>query len=263
MKLNFASWNINYRNFTSKHLDFINSTDCDVIALQECKQSFFDDLKQKKLFSFGDFSLVLHPPPAEGGKSRNLGCAIFSKHKIKTSFVIQEVAFPERTLVTQCKFGESLIQFCSFHIPPGSSWGKIKPQTFKILAKWLKAQKNRMVLGIDANAPKSDKINIAENEWWWKDEPVFLGAKPEHHLEDVFRKFLNRTPEKLEEIQKLRPDGPLAVSYIRGNKRKYTPSRYDFIYATKDIGVINVKYLYDEAIEAGSDHALVLAELEC
>ena len=61
----------------------------------------------------------------------------------------------------------------------------------------------------------------------------------------------------------MRPDGPLAVSYIRGNKRKYTPSRYDFIYATKDIGVINVKYLYDEAIEAGSDHALVLAELEC
>lgn len=55
----------------------------------------------------------------------------------------------------------------------------------------------------------------------------------------------------------------LAISHILGNKREYTPCRYDFIYATKDIELINIKYLYDEAIEAGSDHALVLAELEC
>ena len=54
----------------------------------------------------------------------------------------------------------------------------------------------------------------------------------------------------------------LAISHIRGNKRKYTPCRYDFIYATEDIELINIKYLYDEAIEAGSGHALVLAELE-
>ena len=262
MKIKFASWNINYRNLTKKHLDFIKITGCDVIALQECKQSFFDDLKDEQLFPFGNFSLDFRPPQAEDGKSRNLGCAIFSRHKLKDSFVIQEVPFPERTLVTKCELGESLIQFCSFHIPPGSSWGKIKPLTFKILAKWLKAQETPIVLGMDANAPKSDRENIDENEWWWKDEPVFLGANPEHHLKDIFRKYLDKNPQKLQEIKKLRPEGPLAISHIRGNKRKYTPCRYDFIYATQDFEVINVKYLYDEAIEAGSDHALVLAELE-
>ena len=36
----------------------------------------------------------------------------------------------------------------------------------------------------------------------------------------------------------------------------------DFIYATQDFEVINVKYLYDEAIEAGSDHALNTTELK-
>ena len=165
-----------------------------MIALQECKQSFFDDLKDEQSFPIRYFSLDFRPPQAEDGKSRNLGCAIFSRHKLKDSFVIQEVPFPERTLVTKCELGESLIQFCSFHIPPGSSWGKIKPLTFKILAKWLKAQETPIVLGMDANAPKSDRENIDEMNGG-KDEPVFLGANPEHHLKDIFRKYLDKTPK--------------------------------------------------------------------
>jgi len=111
-----------------------------VIALQECKQSFFDELKNEQLFSFGNFSMKCRTPQAEDGKSRNLGRAIFSNYKLKDWFVIQEVFFPERTLVAKCEFGESLIQFCSLHIPSASSRDKIKPQKFKILAKWLKAQ---------------------------------------------------------------------------------------------------------------------------
>ncbi len=117
-------------------------------------------------------------------------------------------------------------------------------------------------MGIDANAPKTDCFRHSENQWWWKDEPVLLGAEPWHDLVDVYRIFLKQHPEMLKEILEKRPEGPLAVSHIRGNKQKYTPSRYDFIYATPDIKIINVQYLFDEALAVGSDHALVLAELE-
>ena len=119
----------------------------------------------------------------------------------------------------------------------------IKPLTFKILAKWLKAQETPIVLGMDANAPKSDRENIDENEWWWKDEPVFLGANPEHHLKDIFRKYLDKNPQKLQEIKKLRPEGPLAISHIRGNK-KIPPCRYDFIYANPRPAIFLIRRLH-------------------
>ena len=39
--------------------------------------------------------------------------------------------------------------------------------------------------------------------------------------------------------------------------------RYDFILATDPtFAAVGVEYLYDEALQAGSDHALVLADLQ-
>ena len=264
MKLKFASWNINNRNFTNKHIDFIRSTDCDVIALQECKQSFYDDLLSQGLFQNGAFSLILRPPSKDEGRARKLGCAVLTKSSIPIhkNFLLEDTSLPERTMVIETSIEGKPILFCSFHIPPGASWGKIKPETFKIIAKWLSKRSSPIIFGIDANAPKTDCFNHIDNEWWWKDEPVLLGVEPSHDLVDTFRTFLEENPEKLQAIKKERPDGPLAVSYIRGDKRKYTPSRYDFIYATTDFEIIDVQYLFDEALIAGSDHALVLAELD-
>lgn len=38
--------------------------------------------------------------------------------------------------------------------------------------------------------------------------------------------------------------------------------RYDFIYASPAISVLDIKYLYEESVQAGSDHAAVTALLE-
>ncbi len=59
-----------------------------------------------------------------------------------------------------------------------------------------------------------------------------------------------------------RPCGPLAVSYDRGHKGKKVPCRYDFVYATPDISVKKVSYLYEESQKAGSDHGMVLTVLD-
>ena len=50
------------------------------------------------------------------------------------------------------------------------------------------------------------------------------------------------------------------TSYCTGGagERKY---RYDAIWVTSHFTVESVEYVYDEAIEAGTDHALVLAGL--
>ena len=68
-------------------------------------------------------------------------------------------------------------------------------------------------------------------------------------------------PGKLAATESLFPNGPLAVSYRRGAGAKRFDCRYDAIYATPDFEVSNVRYLYDESIAAGSDHAMVVADL--
>ena len=75
-------------------------------------------------------------------------------------------------------------------------------------------------------------------------------------LHDALRVWLAAHPIEAEQLYSLHPQGPLAISYDRG-----VPCRYDFIYVTPDFTVSHVDYLYREAIEAGSDHALVVADL--
>jgi endonuclease/exonuclease/phosphatase family metal-dependent hydrolase len=58
-----------------------------------------------------------------------------------------------------------------------------------------------------------------------------------------------------------RPRGPLATSHFRGRGREKTACRYDFIYLTQDFSVESVDYLMEEAVKAGSDHALVVGYL--
>jgi hypothetical protein len=128
----------------------------------------------------------------------------------------------------------------------------VKPQTLKVIARWLTLQPTPLIFGIDANCPKTDHPDISQNERWWDDEPLLLGGTPLHGLRDVFRVYLESNPAELARVIAARPAGPLAVSYIRGNRRTMTECRYDFIYATPDVEVRSVDYIFNKAVRAVS-----------
>jgi len=69
-------------------------------------------------------------------------------------------------------------------------------------------------------------------------------------------------PAELKRRVQYYPNGPLADSYHRGRRGKYLRCRYDSIRVSPGISVTDVRYLYEEAVQAGSDHALVVAEIE-
>jgi hypothetical protein len=52
------------------------------------------------------------------------------------------------------------VTVCSFHIPPGATWKMIKPQTMKAIAEWLALQSGTVVVGMDANSPKTDHPDL-------------------------------------------------------------------------------------------------------
>jgi hypothetical protein len=119
-----------------------------------------------------------------------------------------------------------------------------------------------LIFGIDANTPKTDHPDISRSEWWWEDEPLLLGPRPLHGLKDALRLFLEANPAERDCVVAARPTGPLAVSHIRGTRRKMTECRYDFIYISSEIQVHRVDYRFDKSVRAVSDHALVTGEFE-
>jgi len=264
MRFRFASWNVNNRNLTEGHLKILREQQVHAVALQEVSTKFDTALKGADLFEWSAGSLDLRPVKVGEGRARRLGCALHGRRpfSLLKASLVPGLDFPERTLVGLLKSEEANLTACSFHTPPGATWGEVKPRTLKTIAQWLPLQPTPLVFGIDANTPKTDHPNIAPNEWWWEDEPLLLGPSPLHALKDALRLYFEDHPDDLARAIASRPNGPLAVSHVRGNRRKMTDCRYDFIYVSSDVRVHRVDYLFDESVRAASDHALVVADLE-
>ena len=260
MKFTFASWNVNYQKFKDSHFTLLGQIKPDILALQEVHRDFFTKLSSLDLFSNSHYTLGY----IQHNVKPSHPCAILSSAdiRLRNPSLMPDLPFPEKCMVVDAELDESVIKVCSFHTPPGVAVKELKPQSLMILAEWLKSRHFPVVLGIDANAPKVDHPDIARNKWWWPDEAKLLGEQKIHDLRYAFRDYLMNNPDLLETIVRNRPKGPLAVSHLRGKGSNQKASRYDFIFVTPDIKVKKVEYMFEEACAAGSDHALVYAELE-
>ena len=261
MKFKFASWNLNrrrHKNIQSDiRLEILRSLRVDLLALQEVSRPFYAFLDYSQLFAWSAYSLEIDNPRPDG-------CALFGTNlfKLNSFEVMNDVQIPEQTIICKLKTAAGALTACSFHIPNGSTHGEKKRTFGKAIAEWLAKERSQTIFGVDANSPKVDHPDIKKCELWGSDASELLGLKPNpiHNLRDALRIYLEAHPEKTRTIQEQRPNGPLAVSYNRGNNRTKVDRRYDHIYVTPDIKVIEVEYL-DLLFEA-SDHALVVAELE-
>lgn len=261
MRLKFASWNLNRRRpqdlYKDIRLEILQAYKPDIIALQEVSRSFYALLDYDKMFSWSAFSL-------ESNNPRPDGCALFGTGLFKpiSSQVMKNVPFPEQTMISRLESPAGLITACSFHIPNGSRHKDKKRVTGRVIAEWLAQQKLKTIFGIDANSPAVDHPDVSKSVLYENDAPELLGfsGKSIHNLRDAFRISLESNPEMARLIVAQRPNGPLAVSYDRGNNVTRVERRYDHIYITPDIKVIKVEY--HDLLPEASDHALVVAELE-
>lgn len=248
-------WNLDGRARPKGQPTFVKGAAADLGIFVEVTSHHFDAIRKSGAFDWGVFSLDKRPPGPEEGRVRRLGCAIFggAHNQPVDSFLLDDLPFPERSLVVRTETFSAV----AFHAPPGANHGRKKTDSMMGLAQWLRDRSGPILLGMDANAPKTDRWDPAENEWWRKREPALLGCSPEHHLRDVFRTMLRReSPENP-------PDNPLALSYRRGRGDKRTDCRYDFIYATEEFEPATVWYPYAESVRAGSDHSAVIADVSC
>jgi len=161
-------------------------------------------------------------------------------------------------LFAELKLNNSKINILGFHSLTGVSYKRAKSEQFISIAEFLHDRQFNF-LCFDANEPKVDSYNISELEFFdrngdkGKSASLLFGENKVHELEDAFRSFI------ADKSNKYLSKSPLATSFIlTGGVEK----RYDYIYYDKDWKVKSLKYLYNEAISAGSDHALVLGDFK-
>jgi hypothetical protein len=123
---------------------------------------------------------------------------------------------------------------------------------FYSLAEAVNVHKPDIVM-IDANEPKTDHPEIEKIEYF-NNRDKGNGAKTfsqelyKHELIDSFR--------SISRSQSI----PLTVSH-KVNKK--FDRRYDFIFINhQKFRIINVEYLYEDSINAGSDHAMVICDVQ-
>lgn len=284
MRLRVASWNLDSA-MTGKldaKLALLRELEPDLALLQELSRPVYKALlphplvherihARSRMFGWGALSTDLTRPP---GSEYRLGCAVLGvpSTMLLGAEVLDRVPFdvaqPElpgllrRTLVARVALpGGVTVTACSFRARPGPSTAAVPVNAaFNTgVARWLAGCGGPIVFGIDAGAPAVDHPDLRRSEFRnGRAADELLGPDAAHGLNDVLRRHFDRHPEQLDRIRAERPAGPLAVSHRHAGR----PVRYDHVWASPELDVREVRYLYDEAVATGSDHALVLVELE-
>ena len=166
MRFRFATWNINAFKKLAGHLELISRVECDLLALQKVTQASYDSIEASGLLRWSAFSLTLRPPQPGERLARGLGCALFGQapFSLQSVQLLTEIWLPERTLVATLETPDVPLIACSFHAPPGATWGEVKPQTFVRIADWLANYQERVVFGMDANTPAVDHPPEQQNQ---------------------------------------------------------------------------------------------------
>jgi hypothetical protein len=232
-----------------------------ILLLQDVGPSAVRAVVNSRLWNHvADTWSLPHPP---GAIIRRGGCLIAATDDwVLTSALPTSDELPSvRTLAVSAVHTGYTLTLLSCYAPTNTGPGrKERPCYFNTLAAWLSTVSAPVVLGMDANGPSIDHPDIEQSRWWTKEEALLLGAGAQ--TKDVLRLWYADHPAELKRRVQYYPNGPLADSYHRGRRGKYLRCRYDSIRVSPRISVTDVRYLYEEAVQAGSDHALVVADID-
>lgn len=247
-------WNISYMgNFITK-LDFLfshlDNNYC--VLLQEVKQNVYEYIKSK--YSETNtllYSLNYRKPGKFDSDARKLGVLIILSKEIQLleSGVIERNLFPDRTIYATVKYNNKILKLLDLHSITGCGYYKAKSVQFESLAEFIDNYQPD-IIGIDANEPQKDSFDIEQMQFFdnGNGAKTFFNTTKQIGLVDTLVKFND-----------IKNDNtlPLTVSHCikrRGNVR------YDFLFSNNYFKIKSCEYKYNDAIAAGSDHALIVAD---
>jgi hypothetical protein len=269
-------WNIAFRGpETTKHQgDLLRELAPDLMLLQEVNPDSSNVLAKAAGADWMVKALDVRTPQPGDAPVRRRGVAIAGRGLPRgRSWLLDGIEQPERIQLIETQVDGTPFIAVSYHAPPGVSYGIVKPRQAVAFASWLSGQHGPLLFGADANTPLIDAPDFANTRTHWftgdrrllgepGDDRLF-GPGKVHDLDDALRLWLALHPDEMDRIRASNPSGPLAITYRTG-RRKNSPGtgrRFDSVWVSHHWVVRHVEHLYKRGIAAGSDHALVLVDL--
>lgn len=261
--MRIVSWNISWSNKTDNKVAYLRSLiegKTFIVILQEVKMFAFEVLKR----SLGDianieYSLHYRTPGKFDTDSRKLGVAILASKdlKITNAQALNRTLMPDRTIMVDIEYNNSPFRILGLHSITGCHHLKAKEIQFFSFAEAIDEYKPDIV-GIDANEPQCDHYKISEMKFFDNYSKgngckTFFETMEANGMVDAFVKDYD-TEKHIE-------GECLTTSHII--KRGHKQVRYDFLFINnKKISNYHCIYDYDNAVEAGSDHAAVIVDVK-
>ena len=261
--MRIVNWNISWSNKTDNKVAYLRSLiegKTFIVILQEVKMFAFEVLKR----SLGDianieYSLHYRTPGKFDTDSRKLGVAILiSKDlKITNAQVLSRTLMPDRTIMVDIEYNNTPFRILGLHSITGCHHLKAKEIQFFSFAEAIDEYKPDVV-GIDANEPQCDHYEISKMKFFDNYNKgngckTFFETMEANGMVDAFVKDYD-TEKHIE-------GECLTTSHII--KRGHKQVRYDFLFINnKKISNYHCIYDYDNAVEAGSDHAAVIVDVK-
>jgi endonuclease/exonuclease/phosphatase family metal-dependent hydrolase len=180
--------------------------------------------------------------------------------------LVTDTPTPGRGVATTAVNSGERLSVISWHAPNASGEGRqVKMAGYRAVIAAIHQAEEPMVVGLDSNHwTEGSTLDLPEAPH--PDDPFeaeqrFFSREPQHRLHDAFLVYLRKNRSVYERIVEAHPDGPLAVTYVRGSKRSRIPDRFDYLMVSEGIEVIDMDHDYEGGISAGSDHAVVSARL--
>ena len=217
-----------------------------------------------------EWMVVSTPPDGDTSMRRRRLVGIGGTSPAATRPLDFRAPVEERLLVVEVSIEGRPVVVASYYAPPGVSWGRVKVDQAVSFTDWLCSREGPVIVGADANTPKLDPVDDSAVQTHWytgfrklngdPGDDVLWGSSPRHQLKDCLRTWLAMDPARVRDLD---PTGPLAVSHYTAKRKDHPghPRRFDAIWATPDVEVLDVRYLSEE-IGRLSDHAPVVADLE-
>jgi exonuclease III len=247
-----------------QQLKEIESINPDIIALQEMTISGiskYRDGLNKIGFKYVIDNFVLFPDSTDLVGPRRYGQLIACRWPL-SNLEFLDIPWQERVLGAQIESPFGVIELYNAHIPPGSSNGWIKIDTFEGIYKALSNDsRNHRILCGDFNSPQVETIDGEIITWgqklskdqtwriskgserWDKGERNVLKGLSKYDLSDVFRSLYGYAKED--------------YSFYLKNRNRVFPRRFDHCIASESLNPKEFTYLHELREQKLSDHSAV------
>jgi exonuclease III len=291
-----VSWNINFPGVkTAKRQgDLLRKLDPDLLLLQKVNPGSSEVLRAAAGADWMVRAIDLRTPKPDDPPVLWHGVAVAGRGpRPCRCWLLSGVPQSERILLIERQIEGTPFTAASYHAPPGVDFGIVKQRQAVAFASWLSTQNVPLLFGADANTPFIDALDFAYTRTHWhtgdpklqgeRGDDILFGPWKMHDLDDALRRWLKLYPDKFQASKpsaeaaiphwkSLSPAGrlkrerevPLAITHRTG-KLKNSPGtgrRFDSVWVSRHWVVRHIEHLYEEGIEAGSDHAPVIVDLD-